>query len=181
MDKHNIVLYRGVTPNFPVLDIYDGYGEIWTRDFEAAKRYARLPNGYILEAILHPDAKQLILITEPNAEGFIDYVQEGIQILAQIVNAPRLYHDLLSGWTHLWEIWDEEWTEAIIKAGYDTIFTGGFDGPEEYIMNPTHLQFTHYHRILADDKTKAYPIEPDTIEPWGQLGHVVEMIIGSQQ
>lgn len=40
MDKHNIVLYRGVTPNFPVLDIYDGYGEIWTRDFEAAKRLA---------------------------------------------------------------------------------------------------------------------------------------------
>jgi hypothetical protein len=126
----------------------------------------------VLEAILHPSARQLVLSTEPDAEGFTDYVPEGINALAEIVDYSWLSKSLMScyGKSCLWEIWDEEWTEAVIKVGYDSIFTSGFDGPEEYVLNPKLPQFTRYHRILADGKTKAYPIEPGTLE---KLGYVL--------
>lgn len=172
MDTKGITLYRGITPHSLGLDVHGGYGETWTRDFEYAKGYARPPQGYVLEVILHPSARQLVLMTEPDAEGFTDYVPEGIQTLAQILDDGWLYNSLMSNHALLWELWEPEWTEAIIKAGYDSIFTGGFDGPEEYVLNPSVLQFTRYHRVLSGEKIKAYPIEPGTLE---QLGYVVEL------
>mgnify|MGYP001167423896 FL=1 len=170
MKLHGITLHRGITPGTIGLDEHGGYGEAWTREFDHARRFARPPQGYVLEAILPPSARQLILTTEPDTEGFTDYVAEGTKILAEIVGYPWLSKSLLSGWICLWETWNEEWTEAVIKAGYDSIFTSGFEGPEEYVLNPKLLQFTRYHRVLPDGKTKAYPIEPGTLE---QLGYVV--------
>lgn len=170
MGTKGITLYRGITPGNFGLDVHGGYGETWTRDFAYAKGYARSPEGYVLEAILHSAAKQLVLTTEPDGEGFTDYVPEGIQTLAQLVDDPWLCDSLMSGFRSLWELWQPEWTDALIKAGYDSVFTCGFDGPEEYVLNPTLLQFVRYHRVLADDKTKAYPIEPGTLE---QLRYVV--------
>jgi hypothetical protein len=170
MNATGITLYRGITPGAIGLDTHGGYGEAWTREFDHAKRFARPPQGYVLEAILHPSARQLILSTEPDAEGFTDYVPEGINTLAEIVDYSWLSKSLMSGRSCLWEIWDEEWTEAVIRAGYDSIFTSGFDAPEEYVLNLKLLQFTRYHQVLADGKTKAYPIEPGTLE---QLGYVV--------
>ena len=169
-NKKGTTLYRGITPGTFGIDVHGGYGETWARDFEHAKCYARLPHGYVLEAILRPSAKQLILTTEPDAEGFTDYVPEGIETLAEIVDYSWLSKNLLSGRSCLWEIWDEEWTEAVIKAGCDSIFTSGFDGPEEYVLNPNLLQFICYHRVLADGNTKAYPIEPGTLD---RLGYVI--------
>lgn len=170
MNARGFTLYRGIIPSALGLDVHGGYGEVWTRDFDHARRFARQPQGYVLEAILHPSAKQLILTTEPDEEGFTDYVPEGINTLSEIVDHSWLPKSLLSGWSCLWEIWDEEWTEAVIQAGYDSIFTSGFEGPEEYVLNLKLLQFTRYHRVLPDGKTKAYPIEPGTLE---QLGYVV--------
>lgn len=172
MDSTGIVLYRGITPGAFGLDVHGGYGETWTRDFEDAKRYAHLPQGYVLEAILHPSAKQLVLTTEPDAEEFTNYVPDGIRALAEIVDDSWLYRSVMSGWSCLWDMWTEEWTEAVIKAGYESIFTSGFDGPEEYVLNPKLLQFTRYHLVLLDGKTKVYPIEPGTLE---QLGYVMGM------
>lgn len=165
-----MTLYRGITPSATGLDIHGGYGETWVRDFSSAVRYARPPHGYVLEAVLLPNAKQLVLTTEPDAEGFTDYVPEGIQELAQIIGDPWIYDSLLSGQKCFWEEWEPEWTEMCINAGYDSIFTGGFDGPEEYVLNASLLLFTRYYRILATDKIKAYPIKPGTLE---KLGYVV--------
>jgi hypothetical protein len=170
MSTKGITLYRGITPGSFGIDVHGGYGETWVRDFEHAKCYARSPEGYVLEAILYPSAKRLVLMTKPDEEGFTYYVPEGIQTLAQLVDYPWLYDSLQSGRRHLWEVWDEEWTEAVIKAGYDSVFTGGFDGPEEYVLNPNVLQFVRYHRVLPDEQTKAYPIKSGTLE---ELGYVV--------
>lgn len=170
MSTKAITLYRGITPGSFGIDVHGGYGETWVRDFEHAKCYARSPEGYVLEAILHPSAKQLVLITEPDEEEFTHYVPEGIQILAELVGYPWLYDCFMSRRCHLWEEWRPRWTKRVKKAGYDSIFTGGFDGPEEYVLNPNVLQFVRYHRVLPDANTKAYPIEPGTLE---ELGYVV--------
>lgn len=169
MNKGRITLYRGITPLAVGLDIHGGYGETWSRDFEYAKCYARKPESYVLEAVLSPDARQLVLMTVDD-EGYSDYVPESIQRLAEIVQDPWLYDSLMSGRRSLWELWRPEWTEAFIQAGYDSIFTDGFDGPEDYVLNPDLLQFVRYYRVLPDGQTKAYPIEPGTLE---QLGYVV--------
>lgn len=167
---NGITLYRGLTPGQLGIDVHGGYGEVWTREFDHARRFARPPQGYVLEAILHPSAKQLVLTTEPDEEGFTDYVPEGIKTLAEIVDYSWLPKSLLSWGNCLWELWDEEWTKAVIKAGYDSIFTSGFDAPEEYVMNASLLQFVRYHRVLENKQTKAYPIEPGTLE---QLGYAL--------
>lgn len=172
MDSKDIVLYRGITPGALGLDVHGGYGETWVRDFSSAMCYARPPLGYVLEAVLSSTAKQLVLMTEPDAEGFTDYVPEGIQELAQVIGDPWIYDSLLAGRKCLWEEWEPKWTETCKNAGYDSIFTGGYDGPEEYVLNAGLLHFTHYYRILATDKIKAYPIEPGTL---GELGYVVEL------
>jgi hypothetical protein len=170
VNTKGITLYRGITPGYFGLDVHGGYGEAWTRDFDHARRFARLPQGYVLEAILHPSAKQLVLTTEPDEKGFTDYVPEGIETLAEVVDYSWLPKSVRSGHNCLWEIWDEEWTEAVIKAGYDSIFTSGFDAPEEYVINSSLLQFVRYHRVLENKQTKAYPIKPGTLE---QLGYVM--------
>lgn len=171
-----ITLFRGITPCSLGLDVHGGYGETWARDFEHAKCYARSPEGYVLEAILHPSARQLMLMTEPDEEGFTDYVTEGIRTLARLVDDPWLYGSVLSGRRCLWEIWQPEWTEAIIKAGYDSIFTAGFDGPEEYVLNPHLLQFVCYYRVLANNQIEACPIEQGTL---AQLGYEVGVLEAS--
>jgi hypothetical protein len=173
MATNGTILYRGITPGTLGMDVHGGYGETWTRDFEQAKRYARSPQSYVLEAILHPSAKQLILTTEPDAEGFTDYIPEGIKTLAQLVDDCWLYDSVLSGRNCLWDVWEPEWTRAVIKAGYDSIFTSGFDGPEEYVFNPNVLRLVRYYRVLAKNRIEAYPIEPGLLE---QLGYVMDTI-----
>lgn len=170
MNTNGTTLYRGLTPGMIGLDVHGGYGETWTRDFNYARGYVHSPQGYVLEAVLHPSAKRLILTTEPDGEGFTEYVKEGIKTLVRLIGEPWLYDSELSGRRCLWEIWEPEWTEVVIKAGYDTIFTAGFDGPEEYVLNPHLLQFVCYYRVLANNQIEAYPIEPGTL---AQLGYVV--------
>lgn len=170
MEKQGILLYRGITPGAVGLDVHGGYGETWSRDFTVAKRFTHPPTGYILEARLHPSAKQLVLVTKEDEEGFSEYVEDGIRQLAKIVGWDWLVENLMSGRQLLWEVWKPEWTELLILAGYDSIFTGGFDGPEEYVLNPDLLQFVCYYRVLPDRQTKAYPIEPGTLE---ELGYVL--------
>lgn len=169
MNIESITLYRGITPNALGLDVHGGHGETWTRDFDYARRYARSPEGYVLEAVLRSEAQQLVLVTVDD-EGFSDYVEEGIKRLAEIVQDEWLYDSLMSGRRSLWEMWEPEWTVALIQAGYDAIFTEGFDGPEEYVLNPSGLQFARYYRLSSEGKFTAYPIEPGTLE---QLGYVV--------
>lgn len=179
MDTKGITLYRGITPGAIPWDVHGGHGEAWSRSFAFAKRYARFPGGYVLEALLHSSAKQLILTNVEDEDGFTDYVEDGLKLLAELVDYSWLYTNLMSGFTSLWETWDPEWTEKVIQAGYDTIFTQGFEGAEEYVLNPSVLRFTRYHRVLTDKTTKAHPIEPDTLE---QLGYVVRvgMVINPQ-
>lgn len=168
-NQNSIALYRGITPSSVGLDVHGGCGETWTRDFSHAKRYARPPYGYVLEATLPSTAKQLVLMTVDD-KGYSDYVEDGIRHLAELVGDSWLYDSLMSGRNSLWEVWEPEWTEILIKAGYDSVFTGGFDGPEEYVLNPALLQFTRYFSVLANDQIAAYPIEPGTLE---KLGYVV--------
>lgn len=174
---NGITLFRGIVPGSVGMDVHGGYGETWSRDFEYAQCYARALGtdgkrryGYVLEAILSPSAKRLVLTTEPDEEDFTHYVPEGIQTLAKLVDDPWLYHGLMSGTRHLWEDWRPRWTKRVKKAGYDSIFTNGFDGPEEYVLNPNVLQFVRYHRVLPDEQTQAYPIESGTLE---ELGYIV--------
>lgn len=169
MGLKGINLYLGVTPSPFGLGIHDGYGETWVRRLDQAKRLARSPQSYILEAILPSTAHQLVLITVDD-EGYSNYVKEGIEHLAEILQDPWLYDSLMSGRSSLWERWEPEWAEALIRAGYDSVFTDGFEGPEEYVLNPAILQFVRYYRLLDDGQDEAYPIEPGTLE---QLGYVV--------
>ncbi len=164
MNQKGIILYRGITPRSLGLDIHGGYGETWTRDFAHAKCYARAPESYVLEAVLHPSAKRLVLITEPDEDGYTNYIPENIQQVAQLIKDPWLYDSLMCGRCSLWDVWRPKWTKRIKKAGYDSLFTSGFEGPEEYVLNPNLLQFTRYHRVLENGKTKAYPIESDTLK-----------------
>ncbi|GAB4267402.1 MAG: hypothetical protein Kow0080_09500 [Candidatus Promineifilaceae bacterium] len=176
MASKEIVLYRGLTPGALRLDVRGGYGEAWSWDFEYATGWARPPRGYVLEAVLHPSAKRLVLVTEPDEEGFSDYDLKGIRELADIVGDPFIYDDFMEQGGHLWDLWEPEWTKAIKDAGYDSIFTGGFDGPEEYVLNPNKLQFIWYHRVLARDQFEQYPIEEGTLE---RLGYVVGLVIAN--
>ena len=171
MNQDGTILYRGLTPYAIGLDLHGGYGETWSRGFEGAKGYAQPPHGYILQAVLHPSARQLVLVTEVDDEGFSDYVEDEIRLLAGIVGDPWVYESLMSGRRALWEVWEPEWTEAIKKAGYDSIFTGGFDGPEEYVLNISQLRLVRCFRVLARDRVEEYPIEGDMLV---RLGYVVE-------
>lgn len=173
MRSNGITLYRGLTPGKIGLDIHGGYGETWSRAFDDAKGYANPPEGYILQAILPPSAKQLVLVTEPDDEGFSEYVPEGIEKLAKIVGDPWIYKQFMVYRGHLWEEWEPEWTKAIKTVGYDTILTSGFDGPEEYVLNPARLQFVRYYRVLARDQFEQHPIEEGTLE---RLGYVVGLV-----
>jgi|GEM_PF-2353372 len=142
MTTNGIRLFRGITPGAIGLDVHGDYGETWARSFTYAQCYAKPPYGYVMEAILHPSAKQLVLVTEEDEEGFSYYIEEGIRELADIVGNPLICDYFLSWGSLLWDSWEPEWTEAIKAAGYDSIFTGGFDGPEEYVLNPqvlTHI------------------------------------------
>ena len=141
MTQSRIRLYRGITPGAIGIDVHGRYGETWTMNRFYAQGYAKPPHGYVMEAILHPSAKRLVLVTEEDAEGFSEYVEEGIQELARIVGDPLLCDHFLSWGGLLWESWEPEWTEGIKAAGYDSIFTGGFDGPEEYVMNSYMLKY----------------------------------------
>ncbi len=57
--------------------------------------YARLPASYVLEAILSPKARQLVLLTVDDEFG--DYVEENVQRLAELMDNPGLYESLNSG------------------------------------------------------------------------------------
>jgi hypothetical protein len=173
MNQNGMTLYRGLTSGKIGLDVHGGYGETWSRRFDDAKGYAHPPHGYVLEAILRPAAKRLVLVTERDKEGFSEYVPEGIKQLAEIVGDPWIYKSFMVYHGALWDEWKPEWTKAIKKAGHDSIFTNGFDGPEEYVLNPSLLQFVRYYRILARDRVEEYPIEASTLE---QLGYVVGLV-----
>ena len=173
MSPGRIVLYRGLMPGAFGLDVHGGYGEAWSWEFEYAKGFAHPPHGFILKAVLHPSAKRLVLVTAVDADGFSKCVPDGIRLLAEIVGDPWVYDSVMSGHEALWEVWEPEWTKAVIDAGYDSIFTGGFDAPEEYVLNANKLQFVRYYRIPARDCVEGYPIEADTLE---QLGYVVGLV-----
>lgn len=172
MTAEGIRLFRGITPGAIDLDVHGGYGETCAHDFASGEVYARPLHGYVLETVLSPDAKRMVLVTV-DEEGFSDYREEGIQELAQVVGDPMLYDHFLSWGGLLWDSWEPEWTEAIKAAGYDSIFTGGFDGLEEYVLNASALQLVHYYRAQDDGQTKAYTIEQGTLEG---LGYVPELI-----
>jgi hypothetical protein len=73
MNLDGITLYLGVTLSTFNLKISDGYGGTWTRELDRANRLARPPKGYIVEAILPPEARQTVLITVDD-EGYSHYV-----------------------------------------------------------------------------------------------------------
>ncbi|MCP5096785.1 MAG: hypothetical protein GY943_14625 [Chloroflexi bacterium] len=112
---------------------------------------------------MHPSAKRLVLVTEEDAGGFSEHVPEGIRLLAEIIGEHWIYDSLMSGRGLLWDIWEPEWTKAINTAGYDTIFTSGFDGSEKYVLNPKLLQFVRFYRVLSRDRVEEYPVEANTL------------------
>jgi len=132
--QNDLVLYRGETPGAGGMDVHGGYGETWTTNAEYAAGYADPPHGYVRKAILPHTAKRLVLVTI-DAEGYSDYDWDGIEKLQTIVDEPYLNAMLQSNYKQLYDCWREEWTLALIQAGYDSIATLGFDGPEEYILN----------------------------------------------
>ena len=174
MNQKGIVLYRQLTPGgIEFNELFGNYGNTWSLDL-AYEAIGMEPGGYILEAILHPTAKRLVLVTEPDEEGFYDYNPEGIKKLAEIVGDPLIYDDFMKWGGHLWDSWEPEWTKAVKDAGYDSIFTGNFDGlTEEYVLNPAKLQFACYHRVLVRDQFEEYSIEEGTLE---RLGYVVGLV-----
>lgn len=134
MSKNAIILYRGETPGAVGLDVHGGYGQTWTTDAAYAARYADPPYGYVRQAILPDSAKRLVLVTT-DEEGYSDYNWSGIETLQAITGSQYIKTMLESGYKQLYDVWSEEWTPAIIQAGYDSIATLGFDGPEEYVLN----------------------------------------------
>ena len=175
MNSKDIVLYRRLTPGgIELNELFGNYGTTWSLDLAYETAWMYPPDGYVLEAILHPTAKRLALVTEPDEEGLYDYNPEGIKELAEIVGDPLIYDDFMKWGGQLWDLWQPEWTKAIKDAGYDSIFTGNFDGfTEEYVLNPDKLQIVRYHRVLARDQLEQHPIEEGTLE---RLGYMVEAV-----
>lgn len=171
MNPKGIVLYRRLTPGgIEFNELFGNSGTTWSYDL-AYEATGIEPDRYILEAVLHPSAKRLVLVTEPDEEGFYDHNPEGIKKLAEIVGDPLIYDDFMKRGGHLWDLWEPEWTKAVKDAGYDTICTGNFDGfTEEYVLNPNKLQFIRYYRVLARDQFEQHPVEDGTLE---SLGYVV--------
>ena len=138
MSKIGITLYRGETPGAAGFDVHGGYGQTWTTDAEYAAGYADPPHGYVKQAILPSTAKRLVLVTSDD-EGFSDYNWRGIETLQEITGDHYIKAMLESNYKQLYDSWSAEWTLAVIRAGYDSIATLGFDGPEEYVLNPSAL------------------------------------------
>jgi len=138
MSKSGITLYRGETPGAVGFDVHGGYGQTWTTDAKYAAGYADPPHGSVKEAILPCTAKRLVLVTSDD-EGYSDYNLNGIETLQEITGVPYIKAMLESNYKQLYDSWREEWTLALIQAGYDSVATLGFDGPEEYVLNPSRL------------------------------------------
>jgi len=138
MSKSGITLYRGETPGAVGFDVHGGYGQTWTTDAKYAAGYADPPHGSVKEAILPCTAKRLVLVTSDD-EGYSDYNWNGIETLQEITGDQYIKATLEANYKQLYDHWREEWTLAIIRAGYDSIATLGFDGPEEYVLNPSIL------------------------------------------
>jgi hypothetical protein len=174
-------LYRGITPKSLGLDIHGGYGETWTRDRDDAQAYVHSSNGYVLEAVLHPSAKRMAFLAEPDSNGQAEFIEENLQLLAKMVKQPWLAKDLNRGWSFLWDVWRPNWTRKFIWAGYDSLHTAGFDGPEVYVLNPAMLQIVGYYRVYRATRGERrgrkyllrYEIEPDTLaDTLARLGYI---------
>lgn len=138
MNLKGITLYRGFTPGTIGFDVHGGYGETWTTEYDHAVCYARGPQGYVKKANLPLEAKRLVLVI-PDEENGSDYHWAGIAELETITGDRFIRKMLESHYGQLYDIWCEEWTEALIHAGYDSIATLGLEGPEEYVLNPAKL------------------------------------------
>ncbi|MBK8935100.1 MAG: hypothetical protein IPM76_22850 [Chloroflexi bacterium] len=141
-----ITLYRGETPGAIGFDVHGGYGKHWTIDFDHAKCFAREPDGYIKQAILPYSAKRLVL-TVVDDEGFWDYNYPAVAELVELAQFPYLLQTLTNHPPY--EVWFPELTEVLINAGYDSLATVGFEGLEEYVLNPSkliHLKTFHLYR-----------------------------------
>lgn len=124
-----IVLYRGETPGAMGFDIHGGYDQTWTTDFEHAKVY-----GEVKKALLPKSAKRLVLV-DPETD---EYNWEHIAELERITN-DRYIAKQLRKKDQIYDLWQEEWTQRLQHAGYDSIATVSIEGPEEYVLNPSKL------------------------------------------
>jgi len=140
-----IALFRGETPGAIGFDVHGGYGEHWTTDFDHARRFAREPDGYVKQAILPYSAKRMVL-TVVDEEGYWEYNLTTVAELVELAQFPYLLQTLTSHSPY--EVWVPELTEILINAGYDSLATVGFEGLEEYVLNPSklfHLRTLHLY------------------------------------
>jgi hypothetical protein len=90
---------------------------------------------------LPASAKRLVLVDTTHIEHGV-HNWEGFLALDEVVdmyNVERIFKIY-----SLYEIWQDEWTVALMEAGYDSIATVGCDGPEEYVLND---------KVLVDRET----------------------------
>lgn len=134
--NEDIILYRGESPGAIGMDIHGGYGETWTTDPAHAAQYALGQGGHTKQAILPSTAKRLVLIYR-NEHGVSTINWNAVDTLQQITGDLDLRRmiELMP----MYEAWCDEWTVALINAGYDSIATEGFEGIEEYVLNKTVL------------------------------------------
>ena len=129
IESQGIILYRGETPGAIGFDIYGGYGQTWTTNFEHARSY-----GEVKQALLPNTAKRLIIV-DPNTD---DYNWDHITELERITNDKYIANQLRNG-SQIYDVWQEEWTRLVQQAGYDSIATISIEGPEEYVLNDSTL------------------------------------------
>ncbi len=127
--ENGLVLYRGETPGAIGLDVHGGFGRTWTTDAEQAEGY-----GTLRKAVLPATANRLVLC-DP-ADGDINLA--GVEELQRVTGDYSILEMVNAKW-HLFDIWQDEWTYKLIRAGYDSIATYNIEGPEEYVLNDASL------------------------------------------
>ena len=129
-DAPGVVLYREAANGGASSSNGDRSVQVWTTDFAKVDADDAEP----AKALLPKDAKRLVLFDA--ASGEHDWA--GIGELERLVEAPYVATKLRAG-TSIGELWQDDWTRRLRRAGHESVAVMGPEGPGEYVLDPSVL------------------------------------------
>lgn len=108
----------------------NGAGQLWLHDPAHVDA-----NGHgVKRSVLPATAKRLVLI-DPEADSYnwlhvaeLERVVKDKYILSQLRNGHQIF-----------DVWQDDWTDILKQAGYDSIATGTIEGTAEYVLDASKL------------------------------------------
>jgi hypothetical protein len=130
LEPPGVVLYRGAENGNVFPSNGDQSFQVWTTDF------ARVDagRGTLAKALLPKEVKRLVLFDSMSREHDWGRVGE----LERLVQAPYISTKLRAG-ASISELWQEDWTRRLRRAGHESVAVAGLEGPEEYVLEPSVL------------------------------------------